>query len=421
MAGTNVAHLDKPWMEFFGLVSGAPALERLEPLAKKLTEAHYTGPVTLVEATATEVLEALTGVAGADASFVRRVVAKANELAKINAASLQLAVVSPHGGSVVQPEVVANIHSMFGNEASALQLAEQLASTSARPDVSAMLEKASLQDMPEVFSPAEELFRALHGASEAAKKAGRKAFTFIDFTHAALLPEFLPPEAVGGRTQVAGADEVLAGYTGNLGQLSGALKALTTSPRMLRNMTQWSLAFSRYAVVAIAAEQVDWKFVTMHTQNVLRVSIENNSTVGILYDELLRKNWARRASKNDSSLDISAEAADISMKTVELAKSRVSLVTKAAGLKTGSEGAASSSNGALEKAEDVMSKQIALATRVTKQAEQAIQRMQRGGQGQNQHSQGSSGHKGNEKKRQGGGKGGGGNNNNFWKKQKRGR
>ena len=53
----------------------------------------------------------------------------------------------------------------------------------------------------------------------AAKRDGKRPFTYVDLTHSTALPDFLPPEAVGGKTLMPGNDEVLSGYTGSIAQL----------------------------------------------------------------------------------------------------------------------------------------------------------------------------------------------------------
>ena len=374
--------LQQAWPEFLQAVDGAPSVDKIAALATKLTDKGWASPMNFVEATQQDVIGSLEGVEGAELPFMRRAVTRANTIAKEMAQAAQIIssaqAVQPHAtGSVVQPEVVAQLHGMFGNETSALQLAEALAGGSNKLDVSKLMQNASLDNVLDEFCPAEELYRALSLATEQAKKVSRKAFTFVDLTHGSVLPEFLPPEAVGGKTVVAGHDDILSGYTGNLGQFASTLKHLTSAPRMFRNTTQWCLAFMRYAVVAVAAEQVSWSWVVMHMQVVCRVSLEHTQIVAILYDELSRRSWARRMAKNDQTLDIMKEAAMLSTQMIDLAKSKVANVTRAAGLRS-SDGAAvpaSSQNSGLEAAEGVLSKQITLAGQVSKQAEQAMSRL----------------------------------------------
>ena len=111
-----------------------------------------------------------------------------------------------------------------------------------------------------------------------------------------------------------------------------AIKALTTAPRTFRNMSQWTTAFMRYAVVAVAMGQVDSQFVTVHVQTVMRVSLEESTMVALIYDDLQRKTWSRRAAKGDSTLKLLDEASTKCLQTVETGKSKVKLVARASGL-----------------------------------------------------------------------------------------
>ena len=64
----------------------------------------------------------------------------------------------------------------------------------------------------------------------------------------------------------------------------------------------------------------------------LRVNEEEGTVFAILYDELARKTWARRAAKGDQSLDSMTAVKVKDPQLVDLAKSKVKLVTRAAGL-----------------------------------------------------------------------------------------
>ena len=90
---------------------------------------------------------------------------------------------------------------------------------------------------------------------------------------------------------------------GNITQFSAALKALTSAPRCLRNITQWNLAFTRYAISAIAVGQVSWTWFVTHQQMVLRIASEETPMISIFYDEISRMQWARRAAKRGYNID----------------------------------------------------------------------------------------------------------------------
>ena len=172
---------------------------------------------------------------------------------------------------------------------SALAVAEALAVGRDSVDVSQMLKDAQLTRATVSFCPGKYVFAARSTAQEAAQNHGKKASSYVELTHAAILPEYLPPEAVGSKTTLPGQDEVLAGYTEAISQLSQPLQAITTAPGCFRNLTQWVSAFCRYSVAAVSSEQVGWDWVNVHIQTVARVSLEYSPMVAILYDEVRRK------------------------------------------------------------------------------------------------------------------------------------
>ena len=254
--------------------------------------AGWNSPTSVVRAQPEDVLESLSGLNGPQKAFVRRAVDKVNEMDQ-KAKALENAVV--HSSESVVPfasqgsvEHSQSMHSLLGNETSALAVAEALAAGRDTLDVAMVLREAKLENVTDSFCSSKDVFAALVTAQKAAEKLGKPVFTYVELTHASVLPEFLPPEAVGAKTTLPGQDEVLAGYTGTISQLSATLKAITTAPRFFRNLTQWTTAFTRYAVVAVASKQISWEWVFIHMKVVKRVALEYNPMIAILYDELKR-------------------------------------------------------------------------------------------------------------------------------------
>ena len=133
-------------------------------------------------------------------------------------------------------------------------------------------------------------------------------------------------------------------------------------------------------MAAVASEQVSWAWVCVHMQTIMRVSIEESAVIAVVYDEMQRKSWARRSSKGDSTLNLLEEASKKSTQVLELAKSRVKLVSETAGLKSAASVTAqasheprwSSTASANSDAEAAISKQVAAAQQIKRQAEQAV-------------------------------------------------
>ena len=378
------------WQVFLGSVPGAGADEGV--LIGKLQAAGWALPLNLVQADASDVLDGLE-VSGPQRAFVRRAVLAATKLsAKIEAQGVAASqeIVPLTQASQSQPELLASMQSLLGTESSALMVADAIASGVERPNVTELMAAAKLEEVIDEFCPANEVFTAISADTTIAKKKQLTPFTYVELTNSAMLPDFLPPEAIGGKTFLPGTDDCLNNYTGNITQLSAALKSLTSAPRCFRNITQWSIAFTRYAVAAIAVGQVTWPWYVMHQQMILRIATEESPLVAILYDEISRKQWARRAAKGDKTLALMTETSAKSLSTLELARSRVKLVAKAAGLRDNVElGGPASSTSHFSDAEAALSKQVAAANQVQRQAEAAMNKLQ------NQRGQGGGGGSGN--------------------------
>ena len=401
------------WEVFLSSVDEVADSQLIAALEPKLVQAGWRRPTDLVGALPAEVIESLEGVSPPGRAFVRRAVeeAQAKQLeyrrrleTEANAQGAQAVVpaVAAQPLPQQQPELLSQLQGLLGTEQSALTVAQALAGGDAKPSVATLVGKAGLESTSDHFCPDEETFVAIVLDGKAAKKAGRKAFTFIELTHTAILPDWLPPEAVGGKTIVPG-EECLQGYTGNLSQLGSAIKALTRAPRCFRNMSQCTAAFLRYAIAAIAAEQLSWPWVSMHLQMVVRLSLEEPTMIAIIYDDLFRKSLSRRAANCDPTLDIEKSVLAKDLELLERAKAKVKLVTKAAGLQqsTSQGDSAPGLKAALGDAEAAISKQVAMAQQVQRSAESATQRLQNQKNAQNkqhQHHQPKGGGKNNNKR-----------------------
>ena len=266
---------------------------------------------------------------------------------------------------------------------SALDLAGVLNPTQPRlpaVDVSALLSEANLAKTPQSGLPAVALFQKLQDASAAAKALQRNPFIYIELTAKDVLPDWLPPDAVGGKLQMAG-DEIenASLHTQTLSDIAAALKSATTAPRYFRTTQQWTGAFVRYAIAAIPCGHLTIVGALGHMQTISRISEEarniqaHHVALAVCYDELRRRSWEARAARNDVSLDIDAEAWLVDRETLDLAKARLDQVVAAAGLRRAPSAQTSSQPLAAEAA---LAKSTAAAEAITKRAEQAIARLQ---------------------------------------------
>ena len=251
-------------------------------------------------------------------------------------------------------------------------------------DVASLLRQAQLQKLSFSLQAEQALWNSMNQHTEAAKVAGKTPFLFVDLTSKEALPMWLTPDLIGGKFQMH--DEVEWPLQGNLPisslqDLGKALKSATASPRFFRNASQWTGAFMRYAVVAVATSQLSWPVVLAHMDIVLQLVEQermkgNRPFLAFLYEELLRKNWARRAEKGDPSLDIPAEAQRIDKDLLDIAKHRLAEVMKEAGLgeHDARQVVSSGSKDSLGFAE-LVNRQLAAAEAAQKQAEKATQQL----------------------------------------------
>eukprot|EP00438_Fugacium_kawagutii_P029513 Skav222739 [mRNA] locus=scaffold2390:473992:475065:+ [translate_table: standard] len=207
-------------------------------------------------------------------------------------------------------------------------------------DVASLLSKAQLANVSFSLQAEQSLWNSMHQHTEECKASGKTPFLYVDLTSKESLPMWLTPDVIGGKFQLHDEGEwPLRGHIpiSSLQDLGKALKSATASPRFFRTVSQWNGAFLRYAIVAVATGQLSWPAVLAHVDNVLQLAEQermkgNRPFLAFLYEELLRKNWARRAEKGDPSLDIPCESQKIDKDLLDIAKHRMAEVMKEAGL-----------------------------------------------------------------------------------------
>ena len=287
------------WSDFLACVDDDSDADTHKKVEDALKATGWKLPSKLVKALPEEVLEGTT-LNPAEKAFVRRCITKAENLSASlegnGAQGAQMASQNPVSSPLLsqqQSELVTSLQGLLGSENSAVIVAEALAKGTAKLDVTKVLREAGLEELGDTMQPTPDVFTALSLDSKAALKASHVPFTYMELTNSYILPEFMPPEAVGGKTICPGAEDNLLGCTGNFSQFSKAIHALTTAPRCFRTIAQWSTAFLRYAVAAIAIKQITWPFVICHAQMILRISMEESMMIAVIYDEIQRKAWAR--------------------------------------------------------------------------------------------------------------------------------
>ena len=98
--------------------------------------------------------------------------------------------------------------------------------------------------------------------------------------------------------------------TGSIAQLQRALQSMSSGPRFFRSLPQWASAFMRFGLAAVGTQQWTWAQILSHQDTVYQVA-ESEAMQGgtpltaVLYDDMVRKQWASRAKKCDPSFDLS--------------------------------------------------------------------------------------------------------------------
>ena len=227
--------------------------------------------------------------------------------------------------------------------APSLSSAMGLASALAPPkscDTQALLTAASMGDLPFINQCDQAVWDRLHSETQEAKALNRTAYVYMDLTAAGVLPIWLYPEAVGGKSNDTGEHDVDAGAeVQTLAKLGQALRGATAGRVFFRSVQQWNGAYWRYALVAIAAEQITMVQAVIHCDMIMQLAeqekIEKRPPyLAFLYDELLRTQIEKRVQKRDPNINLTDIFSTLDKQLVEVAKQRLSSALKLAGIAT---------------------------------------------------------------------------------------
>ena len=104
-----------------------------------------------------------------------------------------------------QPPRVDRLEELFGVEVNAETVAAALAAKPTQVEVHELLAKINCTSLPSAMIIEVAIWQALAADTELAKKKGKQAFTYVDFTAKAMLPTWLPADLVGGKKRKEGA------------------------------------------------------------------------------------------------------------------------------------------------------------------------------------------------------------------------
>lgn len=329
-------------------------------VAKALVDAGVRDPASALGVQAAEIVESLAADAVAAKALVRRALRALEQSAKLQEVTA-IAAASQVSVAVTQASTVPGASS-----ASAMtnNLAVLLRPTVAVFD---LLNQSSFSSVPTDGIPELTMFEDLTKATKAAKDAGRVPFIYVDLTQKELLPLWLIPESIGGKTSVSGDSVQIDGSqeTNTVVQLTTALKSATAAPRFFRTLNQWLSCFTKYSIAAICCEQLTFSAILGHITTICRIvedkksSCTNSVHLALLYEEHRGKDWAKRAERKDPSLSIDTEAWFISEDLLRSVSTRLKSTMVAAGLNSNSE--SSGANAESSSAATIASKESALA------------------------------------------------------------
>eukprot|EP00971_Amphidinium_carterae_P059254 1171678-Amphidinium_carterae.1 len=247
-------------------------------------------------------------------------------------------------------------------------------------NVNEKLVSAYLHGVPFHLLPDQSVWQQLDTENQAAKTAGRVAFSFVDLTAKEVLPLWVPPDAVGGKTVLPGEMEYTvqgSESTTSLSQLGKALQMATQAPRFFRSLAQWSSAYQRYSLMAEAMGQLSRAASEGHLHTILKIVEEERHSQGsfflaVLYDDLLRRNFARRAQQHDATLNIESEVMQVDKSLLDVARHRLGATLMAAGLNR----SASQHSVSTSLADDLSKKAMAAAASLQHHSDELAKRTQ---------------------------------------------
>ena len=284
-----------------------------------------------------------------------------------------------------------SVPDVVGQEASALTLAKLLKGTT-EVDQNKLLTSAGCQDLPFAFPCDTPVWRIMQAETDDAGASGRIAFSYIDLTAKEILPMWMPQDTIGGSNLVGSEfDSTFDGEasTRSLNALASALKAALVSPRFFRTWPQWQACFMRWAVAAISCNQMTLTRLVTYFDMLAKLHAENTALYAaqapfliILYDDLFRKQLAKRAHARDPDLSLDKSFRDVDKGILEGAKTRLQLVLQAAGVDSqkgsGSDRGLDRSSAAAvasANAESALAKQSAAAEAVERRANAAVRNL----------------------------------------------
>jgi hypothetical protein len=246
-------------------------------------------------------------------------------------------------------------------------------------DVLVLLTAIGVKDTPSCILVEMNIWGALNMETDAAKKANRIAFSFVDLTAKEMLPIWMPNEFVGGKPLMEELSFVEDDSQIGLSALALALKKTKSATRFFRCLAHWAAVFPRFGIAAIACGHFDQPTVWSHMDTAFRVAVSEggdpkSELVALMYDELVRLDWAVLDQRGDK-VDFRVEAVEINKKILEVAWTRIQPILKAAA-KTQSEAGGTGLCPAVNQSMSLIKKQEAASYQMQARVDDSLQTLQ---------------------------------------------
>jgi hypothetical protein len=201
-----------------------------------------------------------------------------------------------------------------------------------------ILNEAQLEKLPFFLQVDQAVVDRLQHESDPAKSTGRPAFVYIDLTSQAVTPTWLLPEAIGAKYRPESSEDLDgAEAIGSLARLGQALRGATENQKVFRSFMQWSACWWRLAPFTVALKQLTWCQALCHADVIAQLAEEERQEgrppfAAFLYDELLRRQLEKRASRSDPSLNFDEVFLTVDTSLLAVARQRLAGVLRAAAI-----------------------------------------------------------------------------------------
>ena len=197
-----------------------------------------------------------------------------------------------------------------------------------------------LSKLPFDFTPSTDVCSILLTENQAAAKNKRQPMSYIVLSEQAFLPEWVPPDAVGGIAHHIKPDMHLATDSEKkdaLTMMNGLNKAFEKT-RFFMKKEHWMLAWTRVLPLLLASRQ--WTFVEwmVHYDQICKLFELNQGQGGdyliVYYEDRLRKELSDRCAKGNR-INLAEACRKTNEQLMETCKAKLQAVLSAAGVQDG--------------------------------------------------------------------------------------